>query len=547
MTWREWLAHDRGGVAIMAAAGALLACLMTAIVVDGGSIALAARDAQSAADLAALAAARDLNRAGPAARATVTDNLSTTASLRTEVGLYTADPAVPPADRFQVRAASDAGLNAARVAVTHEAPLFFGRLLLGRDSYPITRQGTAAVRSEQASATLSIGSRLASLDGGVVNTVLSALTGSEVSLKLMDYRALADTKVNLLRFSDALATEVGVTAGDYERLVDQSIDAGDFLDVLESVSVGGTAALDALAEASRGRSIRIGEVLGLDTASAHAVRDGLDLDISALDLTNAVLQTGTGSRQVALDLTAEAGLAEVTAMLGIGERPNRSPWLTVTDRGEPVIRTAQMRLYLNVRTADALAGVGQLKVPLVVEIAAAEAKLAAISCDQGRRAEVDVRPGVARARLGAVERPEDLDDFTTALRVAPATLLKAPLVSVTASADLEAADTGFSRLRFTEPEIAGQIPKTRASTAFTSTVVSSLLSRTDIDIHAGPLSIGTGSLLQSVGQILSPLGSVLDRLANGVFASLGLSFGEADVVVHDLRCAKTALQPVLVG
>lgn len=53
----------KGGVAAMAAVGSALACLIAAVIIDGGSIALAARRAQSAADLGALAAARDLTHA----------------------------------------------------------------------------------------------------------------------------------------------------------------------------------------------------------------------------------------------------------------------------------------------------------------------------------------------------------------------------------------------------------------------------------------------------------------------------------------------------
>jgi uncharacterized membrane protein len=48
----------------------------------------------------------------------------------------------------------------------------------------------------------------------------------------MDYHALADAKANLLTFSAALATEFGVTAGDYDSLRARTVDAGRALKVL---------------------------------------------------------------------------------------------------------------------------------------------------------------------------------------------------------------------------------------------------------------------------------------------------------------------------
>ncbi|MBE8335766.1 hypothetical protein IQA65_16970, partial [Leptospira borgpetersenii serovar Ballum] len=113
--------------------------------------------------------------------------------------------------------------NAARVEVTAPAPLFFGRWILNRPSVTVRKTATAAIPGGQPQAMFSIGSRLASLDGGLANALLSGLLGSNVSLTVMDYRALAGGRVNLLQFSDALATELGVTAGDYDALLQQEL------------------------------------------------------------------------------------------------------------------------------------------------------------------------------------------------------------------------------------------------------------------------------------------------------------------------------------
>src|SRR5690606_34526792 len=101
-----------------------------------------------------------------------------------------------------------------------------------RDSVVVSKSATAALPGGPPSAAFSIGSRLASLDGGLANALLSGLLGGQVSLTVMDYRALADARVNLLQFSDALATELGVTAGDYDALLAHQVQAGQMLSAL---------------------------------------------------------------------------------------------------------------------------------------------------------------------------------------------------------------------------------------------------------------------------------------------------------------------------
>lgn len=538
--WRD----RRGGVAVIGAISGTLACLAAAVVVDGGSMALQARRLQGAADLSALAAARDLAHADAAARATARANAGEGVEVVTVVGLYRAEAALAPETRFTPGEANSA--NAARVTVSGAAPMWFGRLL-GRDSVRISRTASAAVRGATPMAMISIGSRLARLDGGLANQVLGGLTGSDISLSVMDYRGLADAEVNLLAFSDALATHLDVEAGDYDTLLSKQIDAGEALRLVETVSNGGEAALDRLARAASGKSLRVGDLIGLETEAPDGLRGGLDAGVSALDLAGAVLEIAGGDRQLALDLGARAGLADVDAWLAIGERPNRSPWLTVTRDGQPVIRTAQARLYVEARTSQNLAGLAQVRLPLLLELASAEARLEDIRCQGGRVVEVGVRPGVARARIGTVDRAR-LGDFKTPLAVQPAELAKvAGLVTVRGSADIEAADQGFSRLRFEDAAIAAQTPQTVRSRGFTSGVVGSLLGRLSVDVDVAGLGLGLGGLTSALGRLLAPLGPVLDGVVDGLLSALGLSFGEADVTVHQAVCRERGGVPVLVG
>lgn len=543
-----WARDRKGGVATMAAAGAALACIMTAVVIDGGSIVLTARSAQAAADLGALSATRDLTNAQRAAAATVHANLGGEATVATVTGIYEANPATAPANRFQTTAlTSTAAPNAAQVTVQTQARVWFARLLLGRDTVEVQRTGLAATRTAEPLAALSIGSRLASLDGGLANQVLSGLTGSQVSLKVMDYRALADVQVDLLGFTDALAMHAGLRVGDYDSLLTQEVDAGDALTIIETLTDGADSGLNHLARAAHGKSFVVGDLIGAASDAPNGLRGGLKVGVSALDLSSAIVEIASGERQAALNLGARAGIANMDVWLAIGERPNRSPWLTVTRTGQPIIRTAQARLYLEVQTQQSLAGLAQVKLPLLVELASSEARLDRLNCDGARWVQVGVRPGVARARIGTTSISA-LNDFRTAPVVQKATLVNvAGLVTVKASADVEAADAGFRSTLFDAAAIAGQTPRTVKSTGFTSGVVSSLLGRMDVQVNVIGLGLGLGDLPRALAALLAPLGPVLDQVVNGVLHPLGLSFGETDVTVHGLICPDPSGAVYLVG
>ena len=544
--------RDRGGaVAVMAAVAGGLLCLFTAAVVDLGVLALHTRRVQGAADLAALSAARVLERgeapARSAADGTVQANVSPEAvvAVSTVLGVYRPDPGIPRNQRFQPGGSA----NAARVEVASPAPLFFAPLLLGRDRVVVVRRAVAArVGGAPPKAMISIGSRLARLDGGLVNQLLGALTGSKVSLSLMDYRRLIDLDVNLLGFTDALAVDLGVEVGDYDRLLATQVDAGRALKVLEALAGGKDGgALGRLASASAGVEVKLGDLIGADVQAPDGLRQGLDASVSALDLVMALLEVGAGPRQIALDLGVPAGLADLKTTLAIGERPNRSPWLTVTADGRPVIRTAQARLYVRARTAQSL-GLARVELPILIDLAASEARLKSLSCDPARSVEVDVRPGLARASIGVVEEAR-LHDFKTALVPRQATLLSVlGLVSVAAKADIEVADAGFRPLRFDAADIQAQRIKTMTSRGLVGGLVASLLQRLEVTVNVIGLGLGLGDLTKALGLLLTPLGPVLDGVLNPVLDLLGLKLGEADVAVHGLSCPdQQRATPRLVG
>lgn len=546
MTPHPRLKDERGGVAVMAALFGGVFCVLAALAIDLGSISLKARQVQGAADLSAMAAARDLSHAQAAAQATAAANLPEVQTVSVTKGGYVADARLAPKDRFRAGAPEP---NAARVEVAAPAPLFFGRWILQRDSLVIRKTATAAIPGGRPQAMFSIGSRLASLDGGLANALLSGLLGGKVSLTVMDYRALAGAQVNLLQFSDALATELGVTAGDYDALLKQEVTAGRALKVLEAIAgADSKSALGKLTRVPIDARLKLQDLIGVEADAKQGLREALNADVSALDLIMASLETANGDRQVALDLGARAGLANLDVMLAIGERPNRSPWLTITDKGEPIIRTAQTRIYLKATTAQSLAGLAQVKLPILIEAASSEAKLSRIDCAGAPVTTLSVRPGLARARIGTIDESR-LKNFKAPLTTSLATLVSAlaGLVTVKASADVDIADTEWSPVAFNAQDIAAQKVKSVQSRGFVNGLIVSLIQNLDPDVEIATLGLGLGDLVKSLGLLLTPLGPVLDSVIQPLLDLLGLKLGEADVRVHGVQCPTQGRTPVLVG
>lgn len=543
MRARRWFREEGGAVGIMAAVGGALVCVIAGVVIDVASVAYESRRYQGAADLAALAAAANLAQAQSFAETTARANVPSAVSIVSSTGVYDPNPSLSPEQRFSTTVPSGGTANAARVTVSGRAPLYFGKLVLGRETVAVSRTGLATLPRREPAASFSIGSRLARLDGGLANQVLSAVTGSSVQLTVMDYNGLADADINLLSFTDALALKAGLGVGDYDGLLDAEVDAGDVLKIVQDLTDGADSGLQKLVLAAGDLRLRVGDLIGTDLTSTDGVRGALDARVSALDLATTVLEIAGGDRQARLETGVHAGLADVDVWLAIGERPNRSPWLAISRTGEPIIRTAQTRLYLEARTAQTLAGLTQVRLPVLVELASSEAHLTNIRCGAAPQVTLSVRPGVARARIGSIDTTK-LNDFKHPLAVQPAVLVSVlGLLTITGSADIEAASAQPTSVVFDQQAITNQAVKTVKSTGFVSGTVSSLVSRLNLSLNG----LDLGGILGLVKPLLVVISPVLDGLVDGLLEVLGLSVGEADVVVHGLSCGSTSVTPVLVG
>jgi uncharacterized membrane protein len=536
--------------------------LLAAFAVDQGSLFVEQREAQGLTDLAAITAAAHIDNAEDAASRTFFDNgydiltvdgqersnpdaqTGEAGQLKVEQGRYSADGGLPVGRRF---APGGTPYNAVRVTFHKTGTTWFGRALL-----PSPEIGVSAVAGVSNEAAFSIGSRLASLDGGIENALLGALLGTRLSLSAMDYDALLSANVNALDFMDALATQLHITAGTYDTVLQSKATIGQVAAALASVkglNTDAKAALDKIAAASADATLPMGDLLDLGPLAQLALGDSsgdLHPTLGVMQLLTAGAALASGGHQAAVDLGATVpGLLRTTLLIAIGEPPQHSPWFTVGETGA-IVRTAQTRLNLAVELggAGALLGV-DIKVPLYVEIAYAEAKLSAIECSAGTSlasgVTIDAKPGVVEAWIGAIG-PGDMQDFSRSVDVGPATLVKLPLVSISALAHAAMTNNDPTSLHYDASDISDLAIKTVSTRDFTNSLFSSLLGDLQLKVNVAGLGIGVPSgLAGALKSVLRTASPSIDALLNTLLEALGVKLGQADVQVTGAVCGRSVL------
>jgi len=549
--WR----NRRGGVAIIAAISSAVLIAFAALAVDMGSIFLQTRQLQGIADLAALGAADNLTNAQAAAAATASGN-GWNGPMQTAVvlGTYVPNSAIPAAQRFTAGGTTP---NAVQVTLTAQAQLFFGQAILGKASVPIKRTATAATAQ---AASFSLGSGLASLQGGVANALLSGLTGSSVALSVSDYNSLASANIDLLQFSQALQTKLNLQGGSFTQVLSSNVSTGQALSVLSTLlNTGGNdpaaQAINTIATAAgTATPANLQQLVDLGPYAAQDHADpatGAGVSVNALQLASAILQLSQGGHQIQLSLGGTIpGLASTTVWLAIGQRPSNSPWLTVNDDGTVTVYTAQTRLYIDAQVAPGAgilnsAGVALVNIPLYVQTASAAAKLSSLSCPTSTTAPavtLSVEPSVGQINLGQINTAS-LNNFSQPLTPTPATLINLLLLQVTGQAQVNLGGGSWQSVSFSQADIAAGTTKTVSTNNIAQATVASLLPNTTLQIQLLGLNIVLGQLgvTSAVQQLLTAVAPSLDAVINAVEGVLGVQLGQAMVTVNGLRCNDAAL------
>lgn len=541
---RRFRGDQRGNIALMSVVGMTFAVLCAAFGVDVGSIAADRRKAQSAADLAAIVAASNLTNATNAATAAVTsNNYPANALVGVELGTYTADPRIAAGSRFVTPAVGTA--NAARVTVQTSTPLYFSKFFTGSDTFTMKAQAVAA-NSQIAS--FAIGSRLASVNGGLLNSVLGSLLGTTLSLSVMDYQSLLNARIDAFDFLSALATRVGLTAATYDTILKANVKVGDILAAALSAqqttngASTATTALSTIVQASTANTSKMTPLSLIDAGPYADLTAGTKprngVNISLYDLLQATAGIANGTSQVNTGVNISLpGIASVQLIATIGERPQGSSWIAVGNQGVSV-HTAQTRILLQVK----LIGTGAASVvnlPVYVEVGSGTATLNKLSCGYPNvntsSVTLGVTPGIIDAWIGNVSAA-DVRNVTTKPNPGPATLVDLGLITVTGKAHVGVGNTTPVNVNFSYADITSQTKKTVTSTNFTSSLIGSLLGDLNLTVNVIGLGIPIPGLGALVGGILSAATGAVDQLLAGVLASLGVGIGQADVWVTGIRC-----------
>ncbi|WP_426265461.1 pilus assembly protein TadG-related protein [Sphingomonas sp. PWP1-2] len=539
------LFRDRSCNVTVLFSGALTMLLAgAALGIDTATLFLEKRRLQGVADAAALSAAGNPATADATARSVVGANSSYSATLTGATpGQYTAEQSIGPEQRFQP---TETDSNAVKVSVESHLPTFFARAFSSQKSTSITAQATAA-RIDLAA--FSIGSRLAGVQGGLPNALLSGLAGTQLNLSAMDYNALVSGNVEILQFSDALRTQAGVGVATFGEALATSVTLPQVVQALAASADSASSAtvLQAMAARLPATKIRLSDLIDLGPLkdSVH-VDPNRPVTVDAFSVVRAILEMG-GTRQVAssLDLGVP-GIASSRLLIAIGQRPANSPWLAVNAAHKIVVRTAQTRVLIDSRlSALAPLGLGSIRLPIFVELAQAQAELSKVSCSAGRAmptAALDVTPSAGEIAIADFDETA-FPDFGRAVALKPAMIITTPLATVSAFSDTKLGGVSAQTVWFTPNDIVAHTVKSVSTGDVAQGVASSLLSHTDLRASIVGFGINASLLTAAVGTILGQAATPLDSVVDQVTALAGVRVGQADVWINGVRCGT----PILVG
>lgn len=534
---RRLVRHRGASISITTAFAMTMLIGSAAFAVDLGSLYLDRRKLQGIADAAAMAAAGRPGEERAAAERIIAANCDCGIRIAALTpGTYTADPARQAEQRF---AGGGASPNAIRITLTRDRPLFFGSFLTGRQDSIIRATATGARRGYAA---FSLGSRVAALNGGLPNALLSSLTGSQVNLSVMDYNALASTDIDLLAFSDALRTELDADVLTFGQTLNTQATLPQVVSALASASDGTAAtALEHIADRALPRTLLPSRVIDLGPRSSSIRIDAANpVKVNALTLLRSMLLLGNANRQVDLSLASSLpGGSGIDIALLVGEPPVGSPLIAVTDTNDVIVRTAQVRLKIDTRVTTPVASV---HVPLLAELGSASARITEIDCRPNSSAAVSlgVVTSPAMVAIGTVS-DSDFQDMKRPLDPAPARVVKLPLVSIDADAELILSDLAEKRVSFSRAEIDDGKVKTVSSTGLVAGAAESLSDRMHLDVKVLGLVLGLNALTKGVGEAVGLVAPVLDTVLSDITGLLGVHVGQADTRVNALRCGRARL------
>jgi uncharacterized membrane protein len=568
---RQALRARQRGVAAVFTGIAILALLTSVFLgINIGQLYYAQRDLQKQATLGALAGvqvASGCSGAGvPGTLANVTtavqNSLARNAnSTNAGAALLTGIGGVPPVQlgdienstgihTFQALAAGNPNINAVQVNLSEPEPT-----LLGSGFFPGATTNTlvaSATAQQPAIAGFALGTSVATLNNGALNSLLTGLLGTNVSLSAVSYQGLADATVNL----GNLMVAAGVT--DLSQLLSLQTTLPGALNILaEALGNAGSGTAAGLVSGLAGQSYTgsnpteayFGQIFNdvggdlnptvSDALSAVPFIDGLNL----LDALGQAASNGkTMSIAVPVGITLPLGLGgtgifvkilqpEQFALGPAGYAPNGSPLTSATSA----------QVVVEVRTGINVLGLATANIAIDINAANGESILTNVSCPS-----YSVPNSVATATIQTTTSliTETVGTFTGSPTANPpqdppasgavVNVLGLLTITATKSSGFNPGTTVTQSGSAPFPDAFPEIP----STTPLGTAVSSLLS-SGLSINVLGLGISVSGVLSA---ITTPLTSLLDSVLAPLLAALGVGLGDSNVTLEGI----TTAQPVIV-
>ena len=463
--------RQRGAIGLIGAVTLGIALLFLLLVVDSGRLYLEKRKLQRVADTAALEAvsrsgtcAAPTNNAAQFATESAARNnfsLDDNRTLATACGTLATG-----ADFMRTFSADPSKTDAVRVIATHRVhtSLAHGLLTLfsGQPVNLTTLLSATAVAAAPTPtvAQLTVRSTLLTVDSTksvALNALIGGLLGGKLQLDAVGWNGLLNTDISLLKYLDALAIQLKVSAGNYDQLLKTDATVGQLIQAaIDVLKLGGDAVkvvinnLEAIKLIAPGTQIlHLGDLINIQNGTD---KSALDVNLQLFNLIQGFVQLSNKASAVAVELPVNVlGLLGVTVSTKVIEPGQVSSIGNPKDIAkQPIyVRTAQVRTLISLKLpivtlvnnllggtvqalSDLLGGLFGLLDPncclvasleigdtldIALEAAGGSAKVTGYSCDSGKKSlSVLGETSALRAMIGQVD-PKNLYSSTETLKV----------------------------------------------------------------------------------------------------------------------------------
>ncbi|ARR53166.1 hypothetical protein HY78_06745 [Rhizorhabdus wittichii DC-6] len=567
-----WSDRSAAVAPIVAVLGASLVCT-AGIALDVGAFYSGSKRLKAATEAAALYAAGNPANALSRAQDYLQRNGYPSSVIQSiQAGRYCPDKSLAPTGRFFASAAAspcpgNGQTNAVRLKTSQPSSQYM-LALLGNAS-PIPNLAATATAAKIDEAGVQVSSGVLGLSNGVVNQLLTLLTGRNIALTGAQITTLMGSDIDMGLFMDKLAARAGRT-GTYAELLSSPIAFSDVLGAAgDAAAVAGstptsTLLLNLSAQVGSAYKVKLTGLADLGVWEKMPVgnaqaQTSLRAGINAFQLLNYALLAG--GQPPSLSLTPAVRLTGMATDILSNPRFGYGP------ANETSAYTAVTRLLLDVDVnlnvpilgpVLGLLGLQTLaKVPLLIEIGSGSASIANIQCtseaDQDSVVTVNSRASVLKAYIGVAHndplalpfKPLSQSDFDDATILGGVLSLKAAVEDPIAAAQpitfRRQSGTIGRPASATKPGIAGA-PITVSSGSQLGPLLTTLGSKIEVKLLRSNLGLLLNPVLSVVGSTVGlVLTTVVDPLVTSLLATLGIQLGTATIWTTGVRCGVPVL------